>query len=151
MRRFRGVLLDVDGTLVDSNDAHARAWVEALAEHGVQVPFENVRRLIGMGGEKKLTELKWKSAASQWGSVQVDRNAGGQPLRIDGKGVSYGIGTHANSLIVFDMPPGYTRFKARGGMDNGGTDQGNPAPSSVRFMVFTEPPPAVHSMTPSGQ
>jgi len=28
---LRGVLLDVDGTLLDSNDAHARAWVEALA------------------------------------------------------------------------------------------------------------------------
>ena len=74
--------------------------------------------------------------------MQVDRNAGGQAMRIDGKDVAYGIGTHANSLIVFDLPPGYTRFKARGGLDNGGTDQGNPSPSSVRFMVFTEPPPA---------
>jgi putative membrane-bound dehydrogenase-like protein len=99
-------------------------------------------RLVGPGGEKKLTELKWKSASSQWGSVQVNRNAGGQAMRIDGKDVAYGIGTHANSLIVFDLPPGYTRFKARGGLDNGGTDQGNPSPSSVRFMVFTEPPPA---------
>jgi phosphoglycolate phosphatase-like HAD superfamily hydrolase len=46
--------LDVDGTLVDSNDAHARAWVEALAEHGFVVAFETVRRLIGMGGDKLL-------------------------------------------------------------------------------------------------
>ena len=30
MQRLMGVLLDVDGTLVDSNDAHARAWVQAL-------------------------------------------------------------------------------------------------------------------------
>jgi HAD superfamily hydrolase (TIGR01509 family) len=50
----RGVLLDVDGTLVDSNDAHASAWVEALAENGFAVPFEKVRRLIGMGGDKLL-------------------------------------------------------------------------------------------------
>jgi putative membrane-bound dehydrogenase-like protein len=99
-------------------------------------------RLVGPGGEKKLTELKWKSASSQWGNVHVDRNADGGVMRIDGKDVAYGIGTHANSLIVFDLPPGYTRFKARGGLDNGGTDQGNPSPSSVRFMVFTEPPPA---------
>jgi beta-phosphoglucomutase-like phosphatase (HAD superfamily) len=35
-----GVLLDVDGTLVDSNDAQARAWVKALSEHGYDVPFE---------------------------------------------------------------------------------------------------------------
>ncbi len=53
-RPFRGVLLDVDGTLVDSNDAHARAWVEALAEHGIDVPFEKVRKMIGMGGDKLL-------------------------------------------------------------------------------------------------
>lgn len=51
---MRGVILDVDGTLVDSNDAHARAWVEALEEGGFEVPFERVRPLIGMGGDKLL-------------------------------------------------------------------------------------------------
>ncbi|MFO0811238.1 MAG: HAD family hydrolase [Gemmataceae bacterium] len=52
--RVRGVLLDVDGTLVDSNDAHARAWVRALADCGTSVHFEDVRPLIGMGGDKLL-------------------------------------------------------------------------------------------------
>jgi HAD superfamily hydrolase (TIGR01509 family) len=51
------VLLDVDGTLLDSNDAHARAWVAALATHGYVVPFEKVRPLIGKGGDKVLPEL----------------------------------------------------------------------------------------------
>jgi HAD superfamily hydrolase (TIGR01509 family) len=46
------VILDVDGTLVDSNDAHARSWVDAFAEHGVTVAYEDVRRSIGMGGDK---------------------------------------------------------------------------------------------------
>ena len=46
------ILLDVDGTLVDSNDAHAAAWVEAFAEVGITVPFSDVRRCIGMGGDK---------------------------------------------------------------------------------------------------
>jgi len=46
------VILDVDGTLVDSNDAHARAWVDAFAEHGVTVAYEDVRQSIGMGGDK---------------------------------------------------------------------------------------------------
>jgi HAD superfamily hydrolase (TIGR01509 family) len=54
MYPVRGVILDVDGTLVDSNDAHARSWVEALAEQGRRVPFEKVRKLIGMGGDKLL-------------------------------------------------------------------------------------------------
>lgn len=51
---YRAVILDIDGTLVDSNDAHARAWVEALTEHGHRVSFERVRQLIGMGSDKLL-------------------------------------------------------------------------------------------------
>ncbi|MBV8299228.1 MAG: HAD family hydrolase [Candidatus Eremiobacteraeota bacterium] len=53
----QAVLFDVDGTLIDSNDAHARAWVAALAEAGHEVPFERVRPLIGMGGDRVLPEL----------------------------------------------------------------------------------------------
>jgi HAD superfamily hydrolase (TIGR01549 family) len=56
-RTIRGVIFDVDGTLLNSNDAHARAWVEALAEANVQVTFEEVRKLIGMGGDKLLPRL----------------------------------------------------------------------------------------------
>jgi HAD superfamily hydrolase (TIGR01509 family) len=50
------VLLDLDGTLIDSNDAHAQAFVEAFAGAGFSVPFERVRRLIGKGGDKLLRE-----------------------------------------------------------------------------------------------
>jgi HAD superfamily hydrolase (TIGR01509 family) len=57
MKSIRGVLLDVDGTLVDSNDAHAKAWVRALAEDGIEVPYDEVRRRIGMGGDKLLPEV----------------------------------------------------------------------------------------------
>jgi HAD superfamily hydrolase (TIGR01549 family) len=53
----KAVLFDVDGTLIDSNDQHARAWVAALAEAGYTIPFERVRPLIGMGGDKVLPEL----------------------------------------------------------------------------------------------
>jgi len=54
---LRPALLDVDGTLIDSNDGHARAWVGALRAHGYVVPFEQVRPLIGMGGDKLLPAL----------------------------------------------------------------------------------------------
>ena len=53
----RTVLLDIDGTLIDSNDAHARAWVAAFAHHGYVVPFPQVRALIGKGGDKLVPEL----------------------------------------------------------------------------------------------
>jgi HAD superfamily hydrolase (TIGR01509 family) len=51
-RRITAVLFDIDGTLVDSNDAHAQAWVRAFTEHGVTVDAALVRRCIGMGGDK---------------------------------------------------------------------------------------------------
>ena len=57
MGSIRAAIFDVDGTLVDSNDQHARAWVEALAEYGYKVPLEQVRPLIGMGGDKVLPIL----------------------------------------------------------------------------------------------
>jgi len=53
----RPVIFDIDGTLVDSNDAHAHAWVDALSEAGHPVAFTRVRPLIGMGGDKVLPEL----------------------------------------------------------------------------------------------
>ena len=46
------ILLDVDGTLVDSNDAHAAAWVKAFSEAAIPVDPAQVRRCIGMGGDK---------------------------------------------------------------------------------------------------
>ncbi len=57
MSRVRVVLLDVDGTLIDSNDAHARSYVDAGREVGVELDFEEVRRRIGMGGDKLLPEV----------------------------------------------------------------------------------------------
>jgi HAD superfamily hydrolase (TIGR01509 family) len=57
LHRSPAVLFDVDGTLVDSNDAHARAWVAAFAEHGITVDVEKTRRCIGMGGDKLMPEV----------------------------------------------------------------------------------------------
>jgi HAD superfamily hydrolase (TIGR01509 family) len=54
--RIEGVILDVDGTLVDSNDAHARAWVDAFAEFEYDVPYPRARSLVGMGGDNLLPE-----------------------------------------------------------------------------------------------
>ena len=55
--KVRAVLLDVDGTLVDSNDAHALAWVRAFEEHGVHVDPRDVRRAIGMGGDHLMPQV----------------------------------------------------------------------------------------------
>jgi hypothetical protein len=90
--------------------------------------------LVGPNGEQKLTELKWLSATSGWGQARVGRSVGDSELKVGGKSVQ-GIGVHANSVIIYDIAgKGFTRFKAKGGIDNGGSDQNTG--SSVQFQVF---------------
>ena len=48
----RAVIFDVDGTLVDSVDLHARAWQDAMRLYGREVAFEEVRFQIGKGGDQ---------------------------------------------------------------------------------------------------
>jgi beta-phosphoglucomutase-like phosphatase (HAD superfamily) len=55
--KLQAVILDVDGTLVLSNDAHAQAWVEAFAAFDYDVPFGEIRPLIGMGGDKIIPKM----------------------------------------------------------------------------------------------
>jgi HAD superfamily hydrolase (TIGR01509 family) len=50
----QAVIFDIDGTLLDSVDFHAMAWVDALSDYGHQVPFDDVRRQIGKGGDQLL-------------------------------------------------------------------------------------------------
>ncbi|MBW4618030.1 MAG: HAD family hydrolase [Cyanosarcina radialis HA8281-LM2] len=56
--QLKGVIFDVDGTLVASNDAHAEAWVDAFATFGYDdVSFDRVRPLIGMGGDRLIPQV----------------------------------------------------------------------------------------------
>lgn len=71
---IRAALLDVDGTLIDSNDAHARAWVEACRAIGVTVDFNRVRRLIGMGGDHIIPILIGAKAMSPEGQRLSDHH-----------------------------------------------------------------------------
>lgn len=63
----KAAILDVDGTLVDSNDAHARSWLHVLAEGGQHVSYERMRRMVGMGADKLLPGLIGVSADSEAG------------------------------------------------------------------------------------
>ena len=53
----KGLLIDIDGTLVLSNEAHARSWVETFEHFGRQAEFERVVKLMGMGGDKIIPTL----------------------------------------------------------------------------------------------
>lgn len=54
--RRAAVIFDVDGTLVDSNDAHARVWVAAFAQAGITVAYEPVRRASAYRGASELLD-----------------------------------------------------------------------------------------------
>ena len=97
-------------------------------------------RLVGTAGELKLTDLKWKSVEGV-GGAQINRNYEGKRIRVGGKKYSDAIGTHAPSMIVYELPAGYDRFKAIGGLDNSGADQGDCGEqASIQFSVYTEMP-----------
>ena len=49
---LEAVIFDIDGTLIDSVDQHAQAWVEAFRAYGHDFPFSEVRRQIGKGGDQ---------------------------------------------------------------------------------------------------
>ncbi len=53
----RGVLFDIDGTLVDSNYLHVAAWIEAFQSVGRNVPAWKIHRAIGMDSSLMLDEL----------------------------------------------------------------------------------------------
>jgi beta-phosphoglucomutase-like phosphatase (HAD superfamily) len=48
----RAVIFDVDGTLIDSVDLHARAWQETFRHFGREIPFAEIRGQIGKGGDQ---------------------------------------------------------------------------------------------------
>jgi len=93
------------------------------------------------GRTLKLIDLKWKSATSAHGQVMIGKNNSNGPLSVDAKVYANGIGTHANSLIAYDLPEGVVSFKAKVGIDDGGFERGGKrSPASVRFLVFTSKP-----------
>jgi HAD superfamily hydrolase (TIGR01509 family) len=62
-------ILDVDGTLVDTNYHHALAWHRALHAHGHHVQMWKIHRHIGMGGDQILPALIGEEAAASAGDA----------------------------------------------------------------------------------
>jgi len=50
-------ILDIDGTLVDTNYHHAIAWYRAFRQHGIVLPIWRIHRHIGMGGDQLVESL----------------------------------------------------------------------------------------------
>jgi alpha-galactosidase len=94
----------------------------------------------------RLTTVKWNKATSGWGSTTINKSVSGNELVVNNVKYENGIGTHANSMIDFDLPEGYTRFRTLVGLDAAAVNQNVGA--SLKFLVFTQnpsgpmPPPA---------
>jgi HAD superfamily hydrolase (TIGR01509 family) len=69
MRVSLNAILDVDGTLVDTNYHHALAWHRALHAHGHPVQMWKVHRHIGMGGDQILEALIGSEAEAEQGDA----------------------------------------------------------------------------------
>jgi hypothetical protein len=93
-------------------------------------------RLVGPNGETRLTDLKWRTGTTGYGQIQIDKSIVEKPIRLGEKSYPWGIGTHANSVITYLLPPGVTRFKAFAGPDTGAMEEGK-GQGSVRFYVVT--------------
>jgi len=85
-----------------------------------------------------LTNLKWLKASSGWGSVRANKAVSGSKLIVNKKEYENGFGVHSNSIIEFDIPEGYSKFKSKVGLDNAGAVQNVGA--SVKFLVYTQNP-----------
>ena len=88
------------------------------------------------GEQIKLSSLKWKSAKSGWGKIGFGISATGKPLA-NGKRKAQpdGLGTHANSVIIYDVPKGAKFFKASVGLASTSKAKGK-----VQFIVSKSTP-----------
>jgi HAD superfamily hydrolase (TIGR01509 family) len=79
----RCALLDVDGTLLDSNDAHARIWVRAFEKYGFDVDYALIRGCIGMGGDRIMRRF-----------ADLD----------DSRGLGHQIATERKAMFLEELP-----------------------------------------------
>jgi hypothetical protein len=92
-------------------------------------------QLEGPKGSLSLAGTKWVSATSGWSIAKVGESVMGRKLTVDGKEYADGIGTHATSIIEYDVPEGYDTFSSIVGLDKECIDHTEGA--TVRFHVFT--------------
>jgi HAD superfamily hydrolase (TIGR01509 family) len=64
---LKAIIFDIDGTLVDSVDLHARAWQETFRHFGREVEFEKVRYQIGKGGDQLMPVFFSKEELERFG------------------------------------------------------------------------------------
>jgi HAD superfamily hydrolase (TIGR01509 family) len=120
------VLLDLDGTLVDTNDMHVRAWHAALREHGFHVAPDRIAVEVGKGGDQLVPDLLGRGAEREAGEAlrrahgeAFTRLAGREGIRtmpgatallaaLRGRGLALALATSSNAdmLAVIERASG---------------------------------------------
>ena len=95
-------------------------------------------KLTGESKSLLLTDLKWVNATAGWETVKKNKSIAGNPLVVDGKTYQNGIGTHATSIIEYDIPKGYHSFSAMAGLD--GECVAHSEGATVKFGIFAQYP-----------
>ncbi|MCJ2021877.1 HAD family phosphatase [Methylobacterium sp. E-065] len=70
------VIFDVDGTLIDSVPQHARAWQDAFRDFGYDIPFEDLRRQIGKGGDLLMPVFLSEAEIAEKGDALEEHRSG---------------------------------------------------------------------------
>ena len=96
------------------------------------------------GDSLLLTSLTWVSATSGWASVVKNKSLDGATLKVNGVSYANGFGLNANSIIQFNLPAGYTTFKAFCGFDDEVLSAANGV--TVEFLVYTQDPSITSSV-----
>lgn len=98
--------------------------------------------LTGKSGKMKLTDQKWVKASAGRGEPVINKTATGGKLTVNGKEYVNGINTIAISVIEYNLPEGYSRFKTKAGIDKDALMQLGQIGSraSARFLIFVEDP-----------
>ncbi len=109
----------------DEFSRHHANWIEPV--------------LYNTNDSLKLTDFKWTNATSGRNNPQLNKSSSGKPLTVNNKIYADGIGTYANSIIEYTIPEGYSRFKAKAGLDVDAVNQ-EQFGGNAKFLVYTHDP-----------
>jgi HAD superfamily hydrolase (TIGR01509 family) len=73
-RQIRAALFDVDGTLIDSNDLHVKAWQRAFASFDIEVSTRALHEQMGNGGDRVVRAFCTPAQARKWGKKLIARH-----------------------------------------------------------------------------
>ena len=91
-------------------------WISPELLQWTAMAKEDSRKTLYLSDLRSFSLFGWISNAGLW---RLDRGVGGGPLTIAGKPYERGIGVHADSRLVFEVPRGFSRFVTDIGYETG--------------------------------